>query len=252
MTMITPSYLGETIEYSSLHACRSTLEDPTGVLTTQPPAADGGSDWYDYDPADATPFLWSRDLDSGGPDDYRGIEARNDVLVYTTESPSAPMTICGPIRVTVVASSSARDTDWLARLSLVHRHGYSQRLAEGWVRARARHGEFRNDPLTPGHPETYDIDLWGTCVTVEPGERLRLAIMSGGFPLLTRNLNTGGPIGSDTTGVVAHQEVCHDEMRASYVTLPVVESPHYISTPSPREAPSVGPSAPSPTSRRSP
>ena len=31
MTMITPSYLGETIEYSSLHACRSTLEDPTTV-----------------------------------------------------------------------------------------------------------------------------------------------------------------------------------------------------------------------------
>ena len=38
MTMITPSYLGETIEYSSLHACRSTLEDPThsfGVLTCE-------------------------------------------------------------------------------------------------------------------------------------------------------------------------------------------------------------------------
>ena len=35
MTMITPSYLGETIEYSSLHACRSTLEDPT--LTTLAP-----------------------------------------------------------------------------------------------------------------------------------------------------------------------------------------------------------------------
>ena len=38
MTMITPSYLGETIEYSSLHACRSTLEDPTtaamGTLAT--------------------------------------------------------------------------------------------------------------------------------------------------------------------------------------------------------------------------
>ena len=33
MTMITPSYLGETIEYSSLHACRSTLEDPTQEYT---------------------------------------------------------------------------------------------------------------------------------------------------------------------------------------------------------------------------
>ena len=32
MTMITPSYLGETIEYSSLHACRSTLEDPTCLV----------------------------------------------------------------------------------------------------------------------------------------------------------------------------------------------------------------------------
>ena len=40
MTMITPSYLGETIEYSSLHACRSTLEDPTVTVATQP--ADSG------------------------------------------------------------------------------------------------------------------------------------------------------------------------------------------------------------------
>ena len=39
MTMITPSYLGETIEYSSLHACRSTLEDPTGFT----PASQGGT-----------------------------------------------------------------------------------------------------------------------------------------------------------------------------------------------------------------
>ena len=35
MTMITPSYLGETIEYSSLHACRSTLEDPTEAFASQ-------------------------------------------------------------------------------------------------------------------------------------------------------------------------------------------------------------------------
>ena len=39
MTMITPSYLGETIEYSSLHACRSTLEDPTRHDYDSRPAA---------------------------------------------------------------------------------------------------------------------------------------------------------------------------------------------------------------------
>ena len=42
MTMITPSYLGETIEYSSLHACRSTLEDPT-ALTLGASAAQPGT-----------------------------------------------------------------------------------------------------------------------------------------------------------------------------------------------------------------
>ena len=45
MTMITPSYLGETIEYSSLHACRSTLEDPTeGVLVF--PSIQGAANWH--------------------------------------------------------------------------------------------------------------------------------------------------------------------------------------------------------------
>ena len=46
MTMITPSYLGETIEYSSLHACRSTLEDPTlqsSIVKLKPNAAIGAS-----------------------------------------------------------------------------------------------------------------------------------------------------------------------------------------------------------------
>ena len=41
MTMITPSYLGETIEYSSLHACRSTLEDPTNPRSD----SEGSSRW---------------------------------------------------------------------------------------------------------------------------------------------------------------------------------------------------------------
>ena len=48
MTMITPSYLGETIEYSSLHACRSTLEDPNpidenGLFSDTPAPAAAGS-----------------------------------------------------------------------------------------------------------------------------------------------------------------------------------------------------------------
>ena len=54
MTMITPSYLGETIEYSSLHACRSTLEDPTHDATVGfevPPDAAWSTEMADPDAA---------------------------------------------------------------------------------------------------------------------------------------------------------------------------------------------------------
>ena len=47
MTMITPSYLGETIEYSSLHACRSTLEDPTVLIDAPAHPYSEKSTWDD-------------------------------------------------------------------------------------------------------------------------------------------------------------------------------------------------------------
>jgi putative CocE/NonD family hydrolase len=187
-----------------------------------------GADRYDYDPKDPTPFLWHRNVDSGGPDDYRSVEARSDVLVYTMPTPARPMTVCGPVSATIVASSSARDVDVVARLSLVHADGTSQRLTDGWVRARARNGEFRNDPLTPGKAETYHLDLWGTCVALTPGQTLRLSVMSGAFPLVTPNLDTGGPLGTERTPVVAHQAVYHERGRLSSVTLPIVDAPRWI------------------------
>jgi uncharacterized protein len=196
------------------------------LLRDAPPAA-SEPDRYDYDPADPTPFLWTKNVDSGGPDDYRSVEARTDVLVYTMPPAGERMVVCGPVRALVTASSSARDTDWVARLSLVRADGYSQRLTEGWIRARTRHGDFRNEPLTPGKPETYSIDLWGTCVSVRPGERLRLALMSAAFPLLARNLNTTDPIGTATRLVIARQAV-HP---GTAIILPVVEAPTEIPRP---------------------
>jgi putative CocE/NonD family hydrolase len=204
-------------------------EPGRGRLT--PAAVSEGVDRYRYDPANPTPFLWSRDLDSGAPDDYRSVEARSDVLVYTTEPLTAPLVVCGAVRATLVAATSARDTDWVARLSLVRADGYSMRLTEGWVRARTRRGNFRNDPLVPGAIETYQLDLWGTCVGAKPGERLRLSIMSGAFPLLARNLNTGGDLATETTPVVADQAVHHGPGRRSFVTLPVIDRPEWIAKP---------------------
>ena len=78
---------------------------------------------------------------------------------------------------------------------------------------------------------TYDIDMWGTCVGVRPGEHLRVAVMSGAYPVLTRNLNTGGDLARETTPVVAHQTVFSAPGRLSWITLPVVPAVRVIPTP---------------------
>ena len=113
------------------------------------------------------------------------------------------------------------DTDWTAKVLDVHPDGYAQRLNDGIVRARFRRPLEREELLTPGAVESYDIDCWSTCVLLEEGHRVRVEISSSAFPKYDRNLNTGGPIGRETRGVVAEQTVYHDRERASYLLLPV-------------------------------
>jgi putative CocE/NonD family hydrolase len=193
-----------------------------GALSTEPPAAEK-PDEFTYDPANPVPFITEPAFNQlGGPDDYRPVERRDDVLVYSTPVLSEPMEVCGPLKVRLFAASSAKDTDWTAKVLDVHPDGYAQRLNDGIIRARFRKGLDRQVPLEPGSVEEYEIDCWSTCVQLDKGHRLRLEISSSAFPKFDRNLNTGGPIGAEKEGVPAHQTVYHDGRRASYVLLPIV------------------------------
>ena len=51
---------------------------------------------------------------------------------------------------------------------------------------------------------------------------MRLEVASHAFPKFDVNLQTGGPIGKEVTGVVADQTVYHDRTRPSYVELPLL------------------------------
>jgi putative CocE/NonD family hydrolase len=195
-----------------------------GLLSTAAPA-DERPDQFNYDPADAVPFITEPDFHQvGGPDDYRAIERRDDVLVYSTPELVEPMEVCGPLRMTLFASTSARDTDWTAKVLDVHPNGYAQRLNDGIVRARFRKSLERPELLTPGEVQEYNIDCWSTCIRLEAGHRLRVEISSSAFPKFDRNMNTGGQLGTETTGVVAHQTVYHDRARASFLTVPVTSA----------------------------
>jgi putative CocE/NonD family hydrolase len=193
-----------------------------GTLSREPPGEEP-PDRFRYDPADPAPFSTGFGYAQvGGPDDYREVERRQDVLVYTGPTLTEDLEVCGPLSVTLYASSSARDTDWTARILGVHPDGYAQRLNDGIVRARFRNGLEREELLTPGRVEEYTIDAWATCARLGPGHRLRLEISSSSWPQFDRNLNTGGPLWKEAEWAVADQTVFHDRARPSHMLIPVI------------------------------
>ncbi len=193
-----------------------------GKLSTAEPAKEP-VDAYTYDPAQPTPFVTEPSFAQiGGPDDYRSVERRDDVLVYTSEPVTEDTQVCGPIRARLYAASSARDTDFMAMLIDVWPNGYAERLIDGMVRARFRDGMEKPSLIEPGRIYAYNIDAWNTCQTFLKGHRIRVQIASSAFPKYDRNPNTGEPLGKTTRLQIADQKIYHDAEHPSHIVLPLV------------------------------
>ncbi len=194
-----------------------------GRLTDQP-AVREPPDHYIDDPSSPVPFITDPSFAQiGGPDDYRQVEQRNDVLVYTSDTMTSDLEVCGPVRADLYASSNATDTDFMVMLLDVWPDGTSQRLADGMVRARFREGMDRPSPITPDRIYRYGVDLWNTCQTFLVGHRIRVQVASTAFPKYDVNPNTGGPLGRNPTpGKTAFNAVYHDREHPSSILLPVI------------------------------
>jgi putative CocE/NonD family hydrolase len=193
-----------------------------GVLSTAEPSAEP-ADSYRYDPKNATPFITAPSFAQiGGPDDYRSVEARDDVLVYSSEPMKRDTEVCGPIRAEVWAASSATDTDFMVKLIDVWTDGYAERLSDGMVRARYREGMESASLIEPGKIYRYSVDVWNTCETFKVGHRIRVEIASSAVPKFDRNPNTGEPLGRTTTMKIADQKIFHDREHPTHLILPIV------------------------------
>jgi putative CocE/NonD family hydrolase len=185
-----------------------------GGLAASLPAPSERPDHYPYDPANPTPALGGAYFGLGaGPRDNRRLEARRDVLTYTTSELSGPLTAIGPVRVRLFARSSLPHADFFARLCDVYPDGRSINVCDGL---------FRAGPETKQTPDgvwEMEIDLWATAYRFAPGHRIRLQISSGAHPRWARNLGTGDPLG--TTLQRAEQTVYHDAAHPSALILPL-------------------------------
>lgn len=120
------------------------------------------------------------------------------------------------------ASTSAKDTDFTAKLIDVYPDGSAYNIAEGCIRARCRKSVLRPEPVNPGEVYEYMIDLAVTSIVFGRGHRIRIDISSSNFPRIDRNMNTGNPFGEDAKGIPAVQTIYHQSDYASYIDMPVI------------------------------
>lgn len=215
-----------------------------GTLGPDPPRASAPSR-YTFDPRDPVPTVGggisaANEVMQPGAYDQRGgkrfygcrdtlpLSARSDVLVYQTPELTEDAEVTGPLVVRLWASSSARDTDFTAKLIDVHPpnadypDGFAQNLSDSILRGRYRNSRDRAELMTPGEVYEMEIVMYPTSNVFCKGHRIRLDISSSNFPRFDVNPNTGGALGRERRVVVAENAVYHDPERPSHVVLPVI------------------------------
>jgi len=156
------------------------------------------------------------------PLDHSRLAEREDVLVYTSEQLQNDIEVTGPVKVILYASSSAKTTDFTAKLCDVYPDGRSIRLCEGIIRATHRNGREELSFIEPGKVYEYNIDLIATSNVFKKGHRIRVEISSSNFPRFDRNLNTALNNALATEMVQAKQTIYHTEEYPSCIVLPVI------------------------------
>jgi putative CocE/NonD family hydrolase len=209
---------------------RAATDSADGGLSPVGPGEAEPADEYRYDPLDPVPAFGGRYMaltgcSNGGLDQAR-IDARDDVLTYTTDILDSPLELAGDIALDLFVSTNVIETDFVAKLCTVAPDGVSLNVADGIIRTSWRDGaDKRSAPLEAGEVYQLTVDLGPLAIVVPRDHRLRLQLCSSAFPAFDRNMNTGNPVGQDATGIVAEQTVFHDATRPSCLRLPVVSLP---------------------------
>jgi putative CocE/NonD family hydrolase len=197
----------------------------SGLLMTEPAARDE-TDRYLYDPRRPVPTVGGNTLAPfSGPADQSAVEAREDVLCFSSAVLERPLEVTGPVLLKLFVSSSAVDTDFTAKLVDVFPDGRAMALSEGILRMRYRESLAEPELMSPG--EVYEITIDGgvTSNVFLPGHRLRLEVSSSNFPRYDRNSNTGGDISREREAdmVVAINSVHRGPKYPSRLILPIIE-----------------------------
>lgn len=190
-----------------------------GTLRTGPPTARSGADTVIWSPAAATtcarptdqwtagiPTLITNRIPATVPcvDDDRLGRLGPTTHTYSSAPMRTARTIAGPISATIYASATTRETQWVVLVEDVAPDGASTPLTEGALLGSLRatdrsrswtvngatvmpyhpYTRASTEPVRPGAVTRYDVEVFPTYATIEPGHRIRVTLATADFPHL--------------------------------------------------------------------
>jgi hypothetical protein len=157
---------------------RAGLDPDDGVLALDPAAA--GEDIVVYDPWRPTPSAGGHAAYPPGPVDRRVVDARSDVLTFTTPPLAEDLRLAGDVAAELYVAADQPSFDVSAVLSEVRPDGRVLNLTEGYARV--------DEPAVP-----VAVAMRATCARIAAGSALRLSVAAGSFPAHPVNAGDGAP-----------------------------------------------------------
>ncbi|MEP6668410.1 MAG: CocE/NonD family hydrolase [Chthoniobacter sp.] len=160
-----------------------------------------------------------------GAKDSRPFEQQSEVRTWTTAPLAAPIEWTGEVQAEIYASSTAKDTDFILRVSDVYPDGRSMLLMDYPLRARYREGFDKEVLLTPGEPAKLAWHIGWTSIVLNKGHRIRVTVASTGYPLYEPNNQTGGRQTMDwlKDSTAAINTIWHDKTHPSRIIVPEID-----------------------------
>lgn len=174
---------------------------------------------YLHDPLNPIPTFGGRNLFmESGPKDQRSIEARADVIVFTSEPLMEDMEITGEVKAKLFIVSDQTDTDIVVRVTDVYPDGRSILITEGIYRMGIDLSKKEE-----GLPKAIEVNLGSTSIVFAKEHRIRATISGSNYPRYERNLNLG-LVGSNTgASNIANHTLIIGQQFPSQIILPVME-----------------------------
>ena len=203
-----------------------------------------GSTEYTYDPKNPVPTIGGgisaadNVMPPGGFDqvgrkelagciDNQPLIVRSDVLSFQTSELNKDVELTGPILVHLWVSTSAKDTDFTAKLIDVfprspdYPEGLAINISDSIIRTRYRNSWEKPEFMNPGEIVQVVFEMYPTSVIFAKSHKIRLDISSSNWPRFDVNLNSGKDLGVDRTFEIANQTIYHSSNYQSHVKLPI-------------------------------